>query len=96
MRLFTALFLTVSLTSCSAGNDELDPTQDLVEFVESHKTGQDVDHWIELKNMAGEWEKTALIFGYVGDYEECQKALSGLKKENYAREYRCVPANQRR
>ncbi len=54
----------------------------------------DVDHWIELKNLAGEWEQVGLIFGYIGDYDECQKAIEGLKKVNYAREYRCVPAQR--
>ena len=48
--------------------------------------------------MAGEWEKTGLIFGYSGDNEdgdseECLKAIAGLKKVNYLREYRCSSAN---
>ncbi len=43
--------------------------------------------------MAGEWERTGLIFGYVDDYEECVKAIAGLQAANYEREYRCTPAN---
>ena len=46
-----------------------------------------------MKNMSGEWERVGLIFGYLGDYDECLKAISGLGRENYVREYRCVPAN---
>jgi hypothetical protein len=85
----------VTLTSCSAKEKDSDPAQNLVDFVDAHKTGGDVDHWIEMKNLSGEWEKTVLVFGYLGDYDECQKVLSGLKKANFAREYRCVPANQK-
>jgi hypothetical protein len=33
-----------------------------------------------MKIVTGEWEKTGLIFGYLDDYEECLKALEGLKK----------------
>ncbi|QJQ32310.1 hypothetical protein GV829_07485 [Sphingomonas lacunae] len=61
--------------------------------VSQNRLGSQPDTWIEIKNLSGEWEKTGLIFGYVNDYEECQKAIAGLKAENYAREYRCSPAN---
>ena len=46
-----------------------------------------------MKNFAGEWERVGLIFGFIGDYEECLKVTAGMKKVNYAREYRFVPAN---
>lgn len=65
----------------------------LARHVEGGRIGSDTDQWIEMKNMAGEWERTGLIFGYSGDREECEKAIAGLKQVNYAREYRCVPAN---
>ncbi|MGC6328855.1 hypothetical protein [Rhizorhabdus sp. FW153] len=65
----------------------------LVDQVSAKRVGADTDQWIEVKNIAGEWERTGLIFGYADDYEECAKAIGGLKKVNYAREYRCVPAN---
>ncbi len=47
-----------------------------------------------IENLAGEWERTGLIFGYVDDQEECLKAIAGLKRVNYAREYRCASANE--
>lgn len=66
----------------------------LVRHVERTRVGTDSDHWIEMRNMAGEWERTGLIFGYAGgDYDECMKAVAGLRQANSAREYRCVPAN---
>lgn len=61
--------------------------------VERMKVGGGPDHWIEMKNLSGNWERTGLIFGYADDYDECLKAIAGLKKVNYAREYRCMRAN---
>lgn len=51
------------------------------------------DQWVEMRNMIGEWEKTALIFGYADDYGECMKTIAGLREVNFDRDYRCVPAN---
>jgi hypothetical protein len=90
---FTALaFLALTLASCGS-SDSIRGQDALVRQVENGSIGSDTDQWIEMKNMAGEWEKTGLIFGYNGDNEECLKAIAGLKKVNYAREYRCSPAN---
>jgi len=89
---FAMLALSFMLAAC--GNDDDIPGYDaLVRQVEGKRVGQAADHWIEMKNMAGEWERTGLIFGYADDHEECMKAIAGLKKVNYAREYRCTPAN---
>ncbi len=55
--------------------------------------GSDKDHWIEMKNVTGKWEKSGLIFGYDGANDECLKAISGRKEVNYKRECRCSPAN---
>lgn len=68
----------------------------LVRQVERSKVGASSDHWIEIKSLAGEWERVGLVFGYAednGDYEECLKAIEGLKRVNFRREYRCAPAN---
>lgn len=65
----------------------------LEQHVASARVGSDADHWIEMKNMMGEWERTGLIFGYNGDFGECQKAIAGLRQSNDQREYRCIPAN---
>lgn len=57
------------------------------------RIGSASDYWIELRNMAGEWERVGLIFGYTDDQGECAKAIAGLKAANPAREYRCIIAN---
>lgn len=66
----------------------------LVAHVEQNPVRTSADQWIEMKSMSGEWDRVGLFFGYYGDdYGECLNAIAGLKKVNYAREYRCVPAN---
>jgi len=87
-----AALLLYALTAC--GNEDGVAGYDaLSEHVESGRVGMDADHWIEMKNAAGQWERTGLIFGYLDDHAECQVAVAGLKRVNYAREYRCIPAN---
>lgn len=80
------------LSACSNKTEAFDQGA-FEEVVSKHRIGSDVDQWIEMKNVTGEWERTGLIFGYLGDADECAKAIEGLKRANYAREYRCVPAN---
>jgi hypothetical protein len=88
----------LALTGCSnepAGTEAINVKgfDELVAQVEREKVGRSSDHWIEMKNSMNEWERVGLIFGYSDDYEECLKAIGGLKQVNDAREYRCVPAN---
>jgi hypothetical protein len=85
---------SLALTTACASSDEIPGYDELVSQVEGNQIGSDADHWIEMRNLAGEWEKTGLIFGYLGDSEECLNAIAGLKRVNYAREYRCTPANR--
>jgi len=85
-----AIALTLLLLTAACGDDG---HASLERHVANNRVGSDADHWIEMKNVSGEWEKTGLIFGYLGDYDECQKAIAGLKAANDVREYRCVPAN---
>jgi hypothetical protein len=92
--LFT--FSSMLLNGCSDQQAKIDGYDELVAHVEKGPVGQDADHWIEYKNMAGEWEKTGLIFGYIGDFDECQKAIAGLKTANPNAEYRCAPANKKK
>jgi hypothetical protein len=83
------------LVGCNADPKTPEGYGEFERLVSQHPIGSDADHWIEMKNLAGEWERTGLIFGYSGDFEECEKAIAGLKKVNFAREYRCVPANSK-
>ena len=93
-KLSKTLTLTLLLVLAGCSNDENIPGQYLLtKLVENNRVGEAADQWIEMKNFSNEWERTGLVFGYTDDYEECLKAIQGLKQVNYAREYRCAPAN---
>lgn len=93
IKIGTVYCATLILSACGS-TDDVAGYDGLVEYVETNKVGSNTDQWIEMKNLGGEWERTGLIFGYVDDFAECQKAISGLKQVNYEREYRCIPANK--
>ena len=89
------IFTGLVVSGCSERKAEISGFNDLQSQVERGPIGYDSDSWIEYKNLSGEWERTGLIFGYQGDFEECQKAIAGMKSANPAAEYRCVPANHK-
>ncbi|MEQ1496992.1 MAG: hypothetical protein ABL912_14680 [Novosphingobium sp.] len=95
-RVLLSVFVVSFAVSCSDSGTKIDGYDELVAHVASNPIGHDADAWIEYKNMAGEWEKTGLIFGYIGDFEECQKAIAGFKAAHPKAEYRCVPANEKK
>ncbi len=92
MKILAVLAIPLLLASCGSSSG-VDGDDSLSKHVANNQIGRDADQWIEMFNDAGGWERTGLIFGYVNDNEECQKAIEGLKRVNFAREYRCVPAN---
>ena len=92
MKILAVIAFPLLLASCGSSSG-VDGYDSLSRHVAKNQIGRDADQWIEMFNDAGEWERTGLIFGYANDSEECRKAIEGLKRENFAREYRCVPAN---
>lgn len=96
MNLVGAAALCTVLASCSSSDDSASSIEKFVEYVGERPIGAASDEWLEMQNMAGEWEKTVLVFGYAtssGAAEECQKIAKALKGVNSLRDYRCVPAN---
>lgn len=89
------LALAMVLTACDRGDNRVPGYDSLIEQVKDNPVGADADQWIEFRNMAGQWERTGLIFGYVDDQGECMKAIAGLREANPAAEYRCTAANIR-
>jgi hypothetical protein len=70
--------------------------EEFAEFVREHKIGTAKDYMLEMQNLAGEWEPVMFVFGYADDDGtriECENAADGLRKINFARIYRCIPAN---
>lgn len=91
MKKFALLSLIV-LAACNGDSYEVQ-YDDGVKKIGEKRLGSAADQWIEMHNSYGEWERTGLIFGYADDREECLKAIAGLKKVNFQREYRCTAAN---
>ena len=92
-RLIASITGIVLTGSCEKSDFEALGYEALSSHVSNNRVGMSQDHWVEMRNMIGEWERTGLIFGYSDDYGECMKAISGLREVNFNREYRCVPAN---
>ena len=97
MKLGSVLVL-LGLSTSLLGGCNMSPStgEDFAEFVRGQKIGNARDYMLEMQNMAGEWEPVMFVFGYSDDdgtRVECENAADGLRKINYARKYRCVPAN---
>lgn len=93
MKKFVAAIVLIGIVSGCADEGGVPGYNALEDHVQGTRVGRNADHWIEMKNAFGEWERTGLIFGYADDYDECTKAIAGLKDANPGREYRCAPAN---
>ncbi|MEX2166441.1 MAG: hypothetical protein WD852_05395 [Methyloceanibacter sp.] len=81
----------VTLSGCGEAYDRQIKTLETV--IQWIQVGNSNDYWLEMKNALNQWERVALVFGYWDDYEGCKDIIRLLGEENYAREYRCVPAN---
>lgn len=46
-------------------------------------------YWFEMKNVAGEWEKMILVFGYAENKASCDFLLSYAQKTSPARMFKC-------
>lgn len=89
-RIFSILLTLMAAAACGGNLDNQQSRLD--KFVASHQVGASNDYWLEVFNLAGEWERVALIYGYFDDYSGCSDVANALMKE-YSRQYRCTPAN---
>lgn len=49
--------------------------------------------YLEKNNMYGEWEKTAIMFGYYDNYDACMEINKALTEKYPSNIYRCLPNN---
>ncbi len=49
--------------------------------------------YLEKLNMFGEWERTAVMFGYYDNYEGCEEIKNAVISKYPNINYRCIPAN---
>ena len=78
-----------TLSACGGYESQIKRLEAAIRWLQ---VGHSNDYWMEVKNFEGNWERVALVFGYWDDYEGCQEII-GILGKNYARHYRCVPAN---
>jgi len=83
--------LCLSLAGCS---DSLEDQQARIEkFVKSNRYGNSADQWLIKRNAFGDFEKVALVFGFMNDSEFCED-IATLYMGKYPRDrYICLPAN---
>lgn len=80
----------LALAGCSSYEAQVGRLETFAGF---GQVGSSRDVWMEKFNFAGEWEKTALIFGYADDYEACNNMVAAWKAQYPLDTYRCNTAN---
>jgi hypothetical protein len=84
------LVFTGILSSCT---DYEADVKRLGGFARLGQVGSSPDFWMEKFNLAGEWEKTMLVFGYADDRQACLDLVSAWAAKYPLDTYRCSPAN---
>jgi hypothetical protein len=90
----TILLLAVlaGLAGCETTLD--DQVEAFEKFVSKGQVGYSPDFYLAKRNILGEWENVALIYGYADDHEVCQD-LAELYVQKYPMdEYTCLQANR--
>lgn len=87
-----ALVLTsVALLSCEENYD--DKLKRFVAGVSGNRLGGSSDYWIMKHNAFGQWEKVALVFGFMDDLKFCDDVIQLYMRWNPPERYMCMPAN---
>jgi len=66
----TCLALILLLAGCSDSLEDQAARYD--KFVKANKYGYSRDQWLMKHNAFGDWEKVALVFGFMDDEEFCE------------------------
>ena len=93
MKQWNLIYLTLGITllmGCSSYESQVGR---LESFAGSGQIGSSRDVWMEKFTFMGEWEKTALIFGYGDDYQACNDMVAAWKAQYPLDTYRCNTAN---
>jgi len=89
IRILIGIFLIIGTTGCAK---RLDPAEQ-DKTIQNLLRDKGIDGaWLEKRsNMSGEWDRVALIYGYVDDYEACEEIQYMYLVKYPALQYRCVP-----
>jgi hypothetical protein len=61
--------------------------------VANNRLGASADYWLVKRNALGEWEKVALVFGFMDDRRFCDELIDLYVRRYPSERYRCQPAN---
>ena len=82
---------TIFLGSCE--QDYSDKLKKFESRVASTRLGVSSDYWIVKHNALGQWEKVALVFGFMDDLKFCDEVTQLYMRRNPSDRYMCQPAN---
>ena len=86
------LWLCLALNLNSFGCNSLEVQKARLEgFVKDHPFGSSRDVWLVKQNFFGQYEKVALVFGFVNDYEFCDDVAQLYMRKYPNDRYMCVP-----
>jgi len=90
MKLIATFFMIVFLMACDGHKAEVGRIDTLVKI---DQVGSSQDFWFEKQIFTGEWERTALVFGYGNDFSACRNLVEAWEAKYPEDTYRCSPAN---
>lgn len=76
------------------GNDLESQTKRMETFASKNKMGSDSDYFLVKYNLLNEWEKVALVFGFMNDAEFCKEVAEMYMQKYPLSKYSCVRANE--
>lgn len=93
MKRLTACAIIVAILLAGCSDSLQDQMARLEKFVNAHQYGSSKDVWLIKKNAFGDFEKVALVFGFMSDREFCEEVADLYMKKYPADKYICFPAN---
>lgn len=61
--------------------------------VAANRLGSSADYWVVKHNALGQWEKVALVFGFMDDRKFCGEVIELYMRRYPSDRYMCLPAN---
>lgn len=86
-----ALSLTVLLAACGEVEDARRFAFD--KFVANNRVGSGPDYWLVKYNAFAQYERIALVFGFVEDFGFCQEVADLYMRKYPMDKYSCEKAN---
>lgn len=80
-----------SLAGCDQSYE--DQIKALEKFASKSRIGSSSDQWLMKYNALGQWEKVALVFGFMADVEFCDEVAELYMSKYPSSRYMCFPAN---